>query len=543
MPTPVGKPWCGKDPVGSWPRDRLSLWRTKRLGLTRFVGPKYYDLMSLRGQQGLALQIALAAVVAVESGLAAQGLPEPSQDTLAAAPLVLGIGKTKVSINSCYINVLSDGNQPNPGARVEVDLTLKIEVPISYKVTDLPVTPPTVSADRAWFRSGDSVIEAPVQSSPPLAESEFWSRRLRVTASAPAWLANVDSVDVVLRIVRDSQSLGYVRVPNRLVINPVRAAEAARRAYPTTVRREGASYFAAYMDGEFYVMQGGYRAGQFDTQTVALDAFPPGQALKGIDRSEKTIAFRYDTVPAKDYEGREPWDYTGFRYDSVSSNWVPAREVTCLDSLDRLAELGQFTSDYWKHRGWKVRNECSERIHKDYESEGARDMTLLWLGPVSVRPEQATEVHLEPALRNLLERRGKELWSAGIPEVDPQEDRPTGAHFGLRRDQSVAGAPGMIVSWWQVILSRPSGDDPRGSLFFISSVADRKILYATFGHPEWSPVSDLIGVRPYIYFRIEGEPSVYCLTTYEGAWESSGMALFDISAAHLMSRGWAARRQ
>ena len=499
----------------------------------------------MRGSAGaLKVPILLAGVVAGR-GLLAQAVPQPDRQTLATAPAELSTSRIKVSFK-CDVYVLPDRNQPNQGARLEASISLSITVLHAESLIFNPHgLPQSISADRAWFRSGDSITETAVQSSPELVGFVGGPliRNQRVIAPVPAWLANVDSVDVIVRIVRDSVPLGYVRVPNRLVINPVRAAEAARRAYPTTVRREGASYFGAYMDGEFYVMQGGYRAGQFDTQTVALDAFPPGQALQGIDRSEETIAFRYDTVPARDYDGEVPWDYTGFRYDSASSNWVPAREVTCLDSLDRLAELGKLTPDYWKRGGWKRRRECSERIEKDYESEGARDVTLLWLGPVSVRPEQATEVHLEPALRNLLERRGKELWSAAIPELDPQEDRPTGARFGVRRDQSVAGAPGIIVSWWQVILSRLGGDDPRGSLFFITSVADRRILYATFGHPEWTPGSDILAVRPYIYFRVEGDPAVYCLTDWNGAWESGGMGLFDITGAREVTRGRAARRQ
>jgi len=303
-------------------------------------------------------------------------------------------------------------------------------------------------------------------------------------------------------------------------------ARAERSRYPSTERLEGASYFGAFLGGGLSAMQGAYRAGRFDTQAVALDAFPPGQSLRALDRAGRSLLLRYDTIPVKEYYGGDPWEYPVLRYYSALSAWVPGRQPTCLDSLGTWRVPLALSPDNVQRR-----KECSDRVLQRFESQGYADVTLFWTGPAVVRAVQTTPVRLDSALTAVLEHRGRELWLAALTELDPS-DRPDAFRLGVRRDERIAGAPGILVSWWQVILEHGSGgDDARGSLFFIYSEVERKILYATFGHPEWTPGSHLIRVRPYVYFRLDDNPTVYCLTEYGGAWESSGMAVFDVGAA------------
>jgi len=80
--------------------------------------------------------------------------------------------------------------------------------------------------------------------------------------------------------------------------------------------------------------------------------------------------------------------------------------------------------------------------------------------------------------------------------------------------------------------------DNRASVFFIYSVPDRKIIFGSFGHPEWDPRAiGVVTVKPLIYFQILGDSSIYFLGEHSLAWEHYGYAIFNLKLGkiHLKS--------
>lgn len=461
---------------------------------------------------------ALATAAVVTPALFAQTPLERSLQELGSAPLELTVGTLHVRLKS-EVRVLAAGGRPGD-ASIDGSITLLID--------DADGVPTALHADRVWLRSGDSMAAGILELSAQLTriDSGPWWRTQKMSGPWPSWLDQVDAVDVIVRVMRDSSQLGYVRVRGQNVVNYPRMAR-TERARPATERLTGALYIGAFMGGDLAIMQGTYRNGQFAQQPVRIDLFDPGQPLRAIDRLGRSVALRYDTIPLKEYYGGEPWEYRVSRYDSASASWVAARELSCFDSLvtptDPAAALAP--------ENMRQRRACSDRWLQRTAAQGYSDVLMFWTGPVRVQPVRPTPVQLDSASATVLERRGRELWSAAITQLDPRE-RPTTIRFGLRRNDQVPGATGIVVSWWQVVLTHNDGrEDPRGAVFFIYSTAERRVLYSTFGHPEWSPGSRLTYVRPYVYFRIADDPKVYCLTEYSGAWESSGIAIFDVRGA------------
>ena len=436
------------------------------------------------------------------------------RELLQSAPAEIRSGDLRVHVTS-ELSVLATLDQPPGTVRIEGTIRLLI---------DVREVPATIQADSVWIIDGDNIVARSLLPTSELAriDSGPWFRHQRFSGEGPAWLDHTDSVDVVIRVTRDGVELGYLAA-GRTHINKPRIALEQPQSIPQHCGREGASCFGAFLGSELAVMQGEYYGTEWSPRTVTLDAFPPGRPLKGLDGDGRSISVRLEPIPLEEYGG-DSWQGTVSRFDSTSSTWVSVSEPTCLDSLAGFTQVDMAT-------GAVVERECSDTSSLYFN--GYSDAILFWTGPASLRAVAPTPVVLEPATLATLERRGRELWSAALTELRESE-RPTSMRFGVRRNEAIAG---VIVSWWQVILDR-NGDgreDPRGSLFFIYSDAEHRILHASFGHPEWGPRSNLVEVGPYIYFRIDGNPTVFCLTEYGGAWWSFGAAVFDVAAARMVA--------
>jgi hypothetical protein len=65
--------------------------------------------------------------------------------------------------------------------------------------------------------------------------------------------------------------------------------------------------------------------------------------------------------------------------------------------------------------------------------------------------------------------------------------------------------------------------DQRASGFAIYSTATHRVLYATFGHPEWDPSAETVAaVYPRLVFSVAGDQHLYLLAVFDGPWESAG---------------------
>ncbi len=111
-----------------------------------------------------------------------------------------------------------------------------------------------------------------------------------------------------------------------------------------------------------------------------------------------------------------------------------------------------------------------------------------------------------------------------IPEVQPSRYDVRGAIV-----ESLPSEPGILAIQYSLELFYPdSADRDSATAFFLYSEADRRILRASFGHPEWSSGGSVVTIRPQIYFRVSGDKRVYFLGEHFGGWEdSSTYAIFD----------------
>jgi hypothetical protein len=95
----------------------------------------------------------------------------------------------------------------------------------------------------------------------------------------------------------------------------------------------------------------------------------------------------------------------------------------------------------------------------------------------------------------------------------------------------LAGGIAYLSVVYRVIVNWSGGGttpDDRGSVFFIFSESEQKIVFETFGHPEWN--SSREGVRtiqPELYFKVGSDSRTYFVGVDNGGWESHGWGIFE----------------
>jgi len=150
--------------------------------------------------------------------------------------------------------------------------------------------------------------------------------------------------------------------------------------------------------------------------------------------------------------------------------------------------------------------------------------TGLRQAPRYVSPEP---VALDTALERVVHYAADSLWQRALRDL-PSKDQEVGYRFGRQEALRVSERPGIVFIWRQAI---SSAGDPRGSFFFVINSRDGALVVATFGHPEWSPNSDIVQIRPYLFFKIGHDSRIFLLAQRSRAWEdySGGWAILEAS--------------
>jgi len=163
----------------------------------------------------------------------------------------------------------------------------------------------------------------------------------------------------------------------------------------------------------------------------------------------------------------------------------------------------------------------------------------------SVQPFTLTVVahrpgRLAPAEESYLHERATFLWRLALRERLPED---SSAHFELGEPEvhAFATVPNVISVRYPVLVTWPGNQaDDRASFFFIYSRSVRRNIMEVFGHPEWAPADNsvVLTVRPALYFRMSGDPSVYFVSDHDGGWESSGMAVYELKTGRILLGGF-----
>jgi hypothetical protein len=142
-----------------------------------------------------------------------------------------------------------------------------------------------------------------------------------------------------------------------------------------------------------------------------------------------------------------------------------------------------------------------------------------------IKPQRTT---LGKSIDNQLRDYTKKLWTDHLPER-PQEEQPKGFTLGAPIVEQVESEPNFLIVLYPVKTEEKDGShDNRGSMFFIYSIPDHRIVLAEFGHPEWSPGSSVLIIKPELYFRLEGNSTVYFIGIHQGGWEEWGHAIYEL---------------
>lgn len=162
------------------------------------------------------------------------------------------------------------------------------------------------------------------------------------------------------------------------------------------------------------------------------------------------------------------------------------------------------------------------------------DGALLTTKPIAIRVLRRESVHLPSAVNIMLRQRAKELWIKHLPE---QSIYHQSSRYTLKPPlvERIEGVPGVLTVLYPMDIEEDNlyGDgqnvhDNRGSMFFIYSEADHKVIRGEFGHPEWSSDSTVWTIKPELYFRISTSSDVFFVGVSEGGWESIGHGMFDL---------------
>ena len=125
---------------------------------------------------------------------------------------------------------------------------------------------------------------------------------------------------------------------------------------------------------------------------------------------------------------------------------------------------------------------------------------------------------------------------------DPEVLEHDTLDFGPPAVLQPAAAPTIRVVTYPVNLrlkrAPDASGDERGSGFAIYSTTKRRVMYATFGHPEWAPTAQTVtAVYPRLFFSVAGDSHLYLLAVFSGPWESAGgqWVVFDARSGEPMT--------
>jgi hypothetical protein len=165
---------------------------------------------------------------------------------------------------------------------------------------------------------------------------------------------------------------------------------------------------------------------------------------------------------------------------------------------------------------------------------------ILFTSPLAIRILKREPAKLSASIDSILRGKAQKLWTKHLPERYPEE-QPSGFALKAPLVEHIEGAEGILtvlypmdIRSWTIrsqngeIVSREPEHDDRGSMFFIYSIRDKKIILAEFGHPEWSSGSTVRTVKPNVYFQIGNNPEIFFIGEDNGGWESLGHSLFNL---------------
>ena len=170
---------------------------------------------------------------------------------------------------------------------------------------------------------------------------------------------------------------------------------------------------------------------------------------------------------------------------------------------ENLGQLGFYSMHVWMRNGANSRRALVATQNLDFQI-------------LNHEPEE-----LDDRDEAILNERANELWKKHLNEL-PEKYRPSGYILKTPIVQRVEGAPNILTIRYPMnIYDKSEKGDDRGQMFFIYSQSTHSIIRSEFGHPEWSPGSSVLTIRPHFYFRIGKTSPVMFVGDCKLGWEST----------------------
>jgi hypothetical protein len=153
----------------------------------------------------------------------------------------------------------------------------------------------------------------------------------------------------------------------------------------------------------------------------------------------------------------------------------------------------------------------------------SRDGVIFSAASLPFRILTAEPATLDGRAEAQLQERALELWDRAVQERKVNE-RPARFTLGHPRVRRVAEMPEFLTVLYPVEMD----GDHRGSMFFIYSTRDHRLVRAEFGHPDWLPGSSVLSIRPEFFFSLPASSEVYFVANRVDPWYEWGHAIFNL---------------
>jgi hypothetical protein len=178
---------------------------------------------------------------------------------------------------------------------------------------------------------------------------------------------------------------------------------------------------------------------------------------------------------------------------------------------------------------------------------------LFWTPNIRVKFLEPFDVKLDEDAVKQIQDEALRLWKEALEELPGDDEMRTLSRIELLAPtiQKVEGVQEAVTVLIPTLIKTRASFveegakhefeyvDNTASVFFIYSVSEKKIIFGSFGHPEWDPHAiRVVTVKPLIYFRIQGDPSVYFLGEHSLAWEHNGYAIFNLKLGKVLLRSY-----
>jgi len=247
------------------------------------------------------------------------------------------------------------------------------------------------------------------------------------------------------------------------------------------------TYLGIAIDEDAYSLEAGYTKHRLSKEEHTEKKIKSNAQLNGFDIAGNIIQLK---VNLTDHDQFDP-DYS---FPDFKVNWITNRNKEKDSWLNK--------DDEW---GENENLDASNILSKLFSTYRYENIVLFWSGSSSVKYIDKNQVTISNDEMKIIHNECDRLWNEARRDLI---DKNIKVKYKISRKEFVIpkGEKYIASLWMQAEIDNT---DYRGSFFILYNLNNKSILYSTFGHPEWTPESNIKNVRPYIWFKIGDDPRTF----------------------------------